>query len=156
MRPTTTGTAPTTNPALETVRALMQVFSTKDLSLLDDSVTPDFVDHGSPVPLPPGPEGYRRVLTYVTRVLDITYEVCDEIVTEDRIVVRARAHGRGVAAVHGPQAAGVPYVMETVHVFRTEGRRLAEHWGVRDELGVLVQLGLAPAVDPAVLETATA
>ena len=26
-----------------------------------------------------------------------------------------------------------------------EGELLAEHWGVRDELGVLVQLGVLPA-----------
>jgi hypothetical protein len=35
--------------------------------------------------------------------------------------------------------------MDTLHVFRTEGELLAEHWGVRDELGVLVQLGVLPA-----------
>ena len=35
--------------------------------------------------------------------------------------------------------------MDTVHVYRTEGSRLAEHWGVRDELGVLIQLGVLPA-----------
>jgi len=35
--------------------------------------------------------------------------------------------------------------METMHIYRAEGDRLAEHWGVRDELGVLFQLGvLAP------------
>ena len=156
MTTTTWETGSSVNPALATARALMTAIGTGDLGLIDDSVTDDFVDHGSPVPLPPGPEGYRRVLTYVTRVLDITYEVCEEIVTPDRIVIRARAHGRGVAAVHGPQAAGKPYTMDTLHVFRTEGRRLAEHWGVRDELGAMVQLGLVPAVDPAALEAATA
>ena len=35
--------------------------------------------------------------------------------------------------------------METIHVFRTEGQRLAEHWGVRDELGALIQMGVVPA-----------
>jgi hypothetical protein len=47
--------------------------------------------------------------------------------------------------VHGEAAAGKPYEMNTLHVYRTEGDRLAEHWGVRDELGVLVQLGVLPA-----------
>jgi predicted ester cyclase len=136
------------NPALGAARAVMTAINSKDLSGLDTTVTADFVDHGSPVPLPPGPDGYRQVLTYVTQVLDIHYEVMDEIVTDDRIVIRARAHGRGVAAMHGSEAAGRPYVMDTVHIFRTEGPLLAEHWGVRDELGVLVQLGLVPASYP--------
>ena len=34
--------------------------------------------------------------------------------------------------------------MPTLHVYRTEGDRLAEHWGVRDELGVLQQIGALP------------
>jgi hypothetical protein len=38
--------------------------------------------------------------------------------------------------------------MDTVHIFRTEDELVAEHWGVRDELGVLVQLGLVPTPYP--------
>lgn len=100
------------------------------------------------MPLPPGPEGYRQILTFVTQVLDISYEVLDEVVTEDRIVVRAIGHGRGVAAVHGPATDGRPYTMQAVHIYRTEGDRLAEHWGVRDELAALVQLGVVPSPYP--------
>lgn len=69
----------------------------------------------------------------------------DEAVTEDRIVFRALGRGRGVAEVHGPAAAGKAYAMETVHIYRTEGDRLAEHWGIRDELSALVQLGVVPS-----------
>ena len=43
---------------------------------------------------------------------------------------------------------GKPYVVETAHFFRTERDRLAEHWGVRDELSVLVQLGVLPSPYP--------
>lgn len=59
-------------------------------------------------------------------------------------VIRATAHGTGTAALHGPEAEGKPYTMTTMHIYRTEGDRLAEHWGVRDEVGVLRQLGLVP------------
>ena len=95
-------------------------------------------------PLPAGPEGYRQILTFVTQVLAIRYDVLDEFATEDRIVVRARAHGIAVAPVHGEAFAGRPYAMDTLHVYRTAGDRLAEHWGVRDELGVLQQIGALP------------
>ena len=158
MTTTTTGPDPLlqVQPALATARALMRAINDRDLSPIETSVTADFVDHGSPVPLPPGPEGYRQVLGYVTSVLDISYEVLEEIVTADRVVIRARAHGRGVASVHGPDHAGQPYTMDTIHVFRTEGPLLAEHWGVRDELGVLVQLGLVPTVYPSELDGSTA
>lgn len=38
--------------------------------------------------------------------------------------------------------------MTTVHIYRTEGLLLAEHWGVRDELGARIQLGALPALAP--------
>ncbi len=138
------------NAALPAARAVFDAINSKDLSCLDDAVTADFVDHGSPFPLPPGPDGYRQILTFVTRVLSVRYEVMDEFATEDRIVIRAVAHGVAVAPVHGAEFAGRPYAMPTVHIYRTEGDRLAEHWGVRDELGVLQQIGALPAPVPPV------
>lgn len=141
---TTTTESLTVNTALPAAHAVFEAINSGDLSCLDNAVTEDFIDHGSPFPLPPGPEGYRQILTFVTQVLSIRYEVLDEFATEDRIVVRAVAHGTSVAPVHGPEFAGRPYTMPTLHVYRTEGDRLAEHWGVRDELGVLQQIGALP------------
>ncbi len=136
------------NPARPAAYRIFDAINSRDLRAIDGAVTADFVDHGSPMPLPPGPEGYRQILTFVTQVLDVSYEILDEVVTEDRIVFRALGRGRGVAAVHGPGTEGKPYAMETVHIYRTEGDRLAEHWGVRDELAALVQLGVVAAPYP--------
>lgn len=136
---------PDPNPALAAARDVFDAINTKDLSRIPDLVTDEFVDHGSPFPLPPGPAGYQQVLTYVTQVLQIRYEIADLFSTADRVVIRAVAHGNSVAAVHGAQFGGRPYLMDTLHVYRTEGDRLAEHWGVRDEVGVLIQIGALPA-----------
>ena len=138
-------TAPAVNPALPAAMRVLDAINSGDLSCLPECVTADFVDHGSPVPLPPGPEGYAQALGFVTGVLGIRYEVEEIIETPDRIVLRARAHGVGVGHVHGPAAEGRPYSMQTVHIFRTDGDRLAEHWGVRDELGAMREMGLIPA-----------
>ena len=133
-----------TNPAQTAAMAVFDAINSGDLSCIDDVVTADFVDHGSPFPLPPGPEGYHQILTFVTQVLQIRYTVEDVFSTDDRVVVRATARGVGVDDVHGAGSAGRPYEMATVHIYRTEGDRLAEHWGVRDELGARMQLGTVP------------
>ena len=133
-----------TNSALPAALAVFDAINTGDLSCLEWCVTDDFVDHGSPIPIPPGPEGYRQILTFVTQVLRIRYELEDVFATDDRVVVCATANGVGVDEVHGPGAEGRGYRMATVHVYRTEGDRLAEHWGVRDELGARQQLGVLP------------
>jgi len=138
-------------PTLTAALAVFDAINTGSLEILDDVVTDDFVDHGSPIPLPPGPAGYRQILRFVHGVLNVRYSIEDAFATPDRVVVRAVAAGIGVDVIHGPGTAGQPYRMDTVHVFRTEGDRLAEHWGVRDEYGVRVQLGAITPPDPAAL-----
>lgn len=133
------------NPASLAAQRVFDAINSGDLSCVPECVTDDFVDHGSPFPLPPGPEGYARILGYVHDELKIRYSREDLIETADRIVIRARATGVGLARFHGPAAAGKPYEMTTIHIYRTEGDRLAEHWGVRDELGAMVQMGVVPA-----------
>lgn len=142
------------NPALSSAHTVFAAINSGDLSAVPDCVTDDFVDHGSPFPIPPGPAGYVRILTWVTRVLRLHYEIADTVVTADRLVIRADGTGPGVAEVHGPTAVGRDYAMSTIHIFRTEGPLLAEHWGVRDEVGALVQLGVLPTPDPAALDAA--
>ena len=136
------------NAALPAAMAVLDAINSGDLAVLDTAVTADFVDHGSPFPLPPGPEGYRQILGFVHHQLKVRYELEDVVETEDRIVLRARARGVGLAGFHGPEAAGRPYVMQTMHIYRTEGDRLAEHWGVRDELGAMRQMGVVPPPEP--------
>ncbi len=133
------------NAASTAATRVFAAINSGDLSCLPECVTSDFVDHGSPFPLPPGPEGYAQILGFVHGVLRIRYELLDTIETDDRIVIRALAHGIGATEFHGPEAEGRPYTMQTIHVYRTEGDRLAEHWGVRDELGSLIQMGVMPA-----------
>jgi ketosteroid isomerase-like protein len=133
------------NPAIDAARRVFDAINSGDLSCLPECVTDDFVDHGSPFPLPPGPGGYAQILGFVHGVLRIRYEILDTIDTPDRVVLRARASGVGAAGFHGPDADGKPYTMQTIHIYRTHGDRLAEHWGVRDELGAMIQMGVVPA-----------
>lgn len=140
------------NRALPAALAVFDAINSADLSAIPHCVTDDFVDHGSPFPIPAGPDGYVRILTWVTGALRLHYEIADTITTDDRIVLRAVASGPGVAQIHGPAAVGHDYAMSTIHIYRTEGALLAEHWGVRDEVGAMVQMGVLPAPDPAALD----
>jgi predicted ester cyclase len=138
--------------------AVFQVFESGDLERIRDLVTDDFVDHGAPPGLAsPGPDGYIGVLRYVTGVLQIRSEVHDVVADGDQVAIRATAHGVHRTDFLGVPATGRPYAMHTMHLYRAEGDRLAEHRGIRDELGVLVQLGaMAPPAPPAPDTTAVA
>lgn len=134
------------NPAMISAMRVFEAINSGDLSCLPECVTADFVDHGSPMEIPPGPEGYAQILGFVTRVLRISYRLEDVFATDDRIAFRATASGIGTEEVHGAAVAGRPYDMTTIHIYRTEGDKLAEHWGVRDELGAMRRMGVLPAL----------
>ena len=69
----------------------------------------------------------------------------------DKVAIRATAYGVHNTDHLGVPATGRPYAMPTMHLYRGEGDRLAEHWGVRDELTVLQQVGAIPTAPPPTL-----
>ncbi len=126
----------------------MDALNTGQLEKIRDLVTDDFVDRGSPVPLPAGADGYIEMLTFVTEVLQIRYEVHDVVANGDMVAIRATAHGVNAVSPQGIEPTGRPFSMKTAHFFRSRDGRLCEHWGVRDELDVLYQVGaLTPPDD---------
>jgi predicted ester cyclase len=137
-------------PAERAARGVFEAFESRDLERIRDLVTDDFVDHGAPPGMAsPGPDGYIAVLRYVTGVLGIRYEVHDVVADGDKVAIRPTAHGVHRSGFLGVPATGKPYAMHTMHLYRAEGDRLAEHWGVRDEFGVLVQLdAVTPPTPP--------
>jgi predicted ester cyclase len=130
-------------PAEHAALEVLATFESGQHDRVHDLVTADFVDHGAPAGLPPGPDGYIAVLRYLTEVLQIRYEVHDVLAAGDRVAIRATAHGIHNTSLVGAPT-GKPYAMATMHLYRADGDRLAEHWGVRDEYGVLVQVGALP------------
>jgi len=123
--------------------------NSRQLGIIRHLVTDDFIDHGSPVPLPQGPDGYIAILTFVTTVLQVRYEVHDVVSAGDTIAIRATAHGVNAVSPRGVDVTGRPFAMKTAHFFRIRDGRLCEHWGIRDELDVLYQVGaLAPPAIP--------
>jgi predicted ester cyclase len=139
------------------VADLMDALNSRQLEKIRNLVTDDFVDHGSPVPLPPGPDGYIAILTFVTTVLQVRYEVHDIVYSGDMVVIRATAHGVNAVSPQGIEPTGRPIAMKTAHFFRSRDGRLCEHWGIRDELDVLYQVGALtpPVVDLTNLPTSS-
>jgi predicted ester cyclase len=77
----------------------------------------------------------------VTSVLQIRYELDDVICDGDMVAIRATAHGVNAVSPQGVDSTMRPFAMKTAHFFRCRDGRLCEHWGVRDELDVLYQVG---------------
>lgn len=132
-------------PVERAARAVFAAIGSGDFDAIRDLVTADFVDHGAPPGLvPPGPDGYIATLRFVRDVLRVRYEMHETVAAGDLFAARATIHGVHNSDHLGFPATGRPYAMATMHMYRAEGDRLAEHWGVRDELGALWEAGALP------------
>jgi predicted ester cyclase len=113
---------------------------------VDELFRPDYVDHNAA-----GPSGPEWVVTVATRLRtafpDLTHEVHDVIADGDLVALRTTMRGTQDGEF-GPlklPPSGRRIEIATFHVFRLVEGRLAEHWAVRDDLGMLRQLGAVPA-----------
>ena len=60
----------------------------------------------------------------------------------DRVAIRCTMHGTHAREWMGTPPSGRSFAAEHIHIYRLDGDRIAEHWGVRDDLGMLRQVGM--------------
>jgi steroid delta-isomerase-like uncharacterized protein len=118
-----------------------------DLAAIDELVTPDFVSHSAPPGLPGGPAGLKQwVAIFQAAFPDLYSEVDDVISDGDRVVERFHAGGTHRGDFFGIPPTGRSGTTTGINIFRVVDGRIAEHWGNSDDLGLMVQLGVIPAM----------
>jgi lactoylglutathione lyase len=133
-----------TDPDPDAAVALRYVdyLSTGDEAILTEAFTADHLDHVS------GRRGVEMmpvVRQWIAATMaDAEYEVHGVTSGGGLVMLWVSTRGRHVGSGF-PQLAGRPptgrtVVAEAVHIFRVREGRLAEHWAVRDDLGLLRQL----------------
>jgi len=136
----------TTNTQRMVERIPLEVLNNGNFGLLDELVATDFVEHTTQPGVPPTREGFKQALMALkTAFPDLHYVIEDSIETGDRIVHRVTASGTMKADFMGIPATGKRAIWTEIHIGRVANGRLAEHWGLVDQLGMLVQLGIVPA-----------
>ena len=116
-------------------------FSNGDLNVIDELIAPDCVEHqrGNS----PGAVGAKRVVrTLHSWFADFRLEIQDLVAHEDLVWIRNRATGTNTGRFLGFEPTGKPIDITVFDVVRIEDGRIVEHWGVADQLGVALQLGL--------------
>jgi lactoylglutathione lyase len=126
-------------------------FRTGDEAILAEAFAPDFFDHVS------GQRGVqimRLVRGWIdASFADSEYEV-HGVTSGGGLVMlwfssRARHIGSAFPQFAGREPTGRTIVAESVHIFRVTDGKLAEHWAVRDDLGVLRQVESPEPIDTA-------
>lgn len=125
------------------VRAQTELFGQGRAELAHELVTPGCVDHTAPADIPAGPEGIKAVVGWLQRAFgELRYRVDDAFGAGDRVALRCTVTGVHSGELAGRPPTGRRFETTQIHMYRLEGGRIAEHWGARNDLSMLMQLGL--------------
>jgi predicted ester cyclase len=137
--------------AAEIALAMGRIFNLGDEEAAQTYVAPGFVDHEAPEGSPGGPDGYLATAGYMRAAFsDATWQPEDFFATADRFAVRLRFSGVHTGEFLGIPATGRSINVQHLHLYRISGGQVTEHWGGRDDLALLTQLGVfTPGAAPA-------
>ena len=129
-----------------TTRRIIDVFNSGNLAGLDELFAENYYDHATPPGISPDLSGVKLFFTALRSAFpDFSYTVEDEITEGDKVVIRVTGHGTMEGEFLGMPATGKSATWSEIHLGRYENDKLVEHWANVDQLGMLQQLGLAPA-----------
>jgi predicted ester cyclase len=131
-------------------RIAVEVFSQGRLEVVDEILAPDFTEH---IALPPGVPAGREGLKAIAKALrqgfpDLTYRLDFQIAEGDYVAGYVTVSGTHKGEMFGMPATGKRAEWPETHIVKIVNGKITEHWGVVDQLGMLRQLGLAPASEP--------
>jgi predicted ester cyclase len=127
-------------------RIPLEIFNNSNFGLIDELLSTDFVDHTAPPTFGPTRQGFKAVATALkTAFPDLRYTIEDAIESGDKIVHRLSATGTMKADFMGMRATGKRATWNEIHIGKVVNGRLTEHWGVIDQLNMLVQLEVIPS-----------
>jgi predicted ester cyclase len=125
-------------------RALEEIYAKGHLELADELIHPNFVDHQPAHPeRPSGPESVKQTVQELQSTFgELRFEVEDEIAEGNKVVQLATFSGRHTGPLMGHEPTGREFAVRHVYIWRIADGKIVEHWGSRDDLGLLGQLGL--------------
>lgn len=120
-----------------------EVFSQGKLEVIDEVVHPDFVDHGRPWEgISPDREGLKVMVRRLREAFpDWTSTVHHVVAEGDLVVQHETATGTMRGELVGMPPSGKKASWDAIHLVRFQDGKIAEHWVVVDQLGMLQQLG---------------
>lgn len=128
------------------IRFQEEVFNEGRLELVDELLSPDYVEHAvMPPGMTPDRNGVKQQVEMYRRAFpDGRVTVEDTIAEGDMVVVRWSGVGTHQADLFGAPATGRRVTVTGIDINRMKDGRIVEHWGEVDLAGMLQQVGAMP------------
>lgn len=130
-----------------------RMWNERDFAACTDLMAESFVEHGA-APFAAsapgrvhGPTAMRETMEWLlTQFPDLRFDVEALVAEDDLVAARVRATGSNLGRLSGfLPASGKAFNYTQSHWFRIADGKLAEHWATRDDLTVMLQLGVVTA-----------
>ena len=136
--------SPETNKAV-VMRWIEEGVNKGNLTVADEVVAADCVEHAPGPALAPGREGAKqRVAGYRVAFPDLHVTVEDIITAGDRVVTRWAVRGTHKGPLMGIPPTNKPATWVSIHINRVVDGQITEDWHASDLLGVMRQVGIFP------------
>jgi predicted ester cyclase len=122
-------------------RIIEEGFNQGNLAVADELVAAGAVEHqrggaGD------GPEGVKRTISILRSAFpDFTITIDEVAVVGDKVWARQRGGGTNLGSFAGFPPSGRKAFTDVIDICRFEDGKMVEHWGVPDQLGMMMALG---------------
>ena len=124
-------------------RIPLEIVNNNKFELVDEFYSTNYVEHTPQPGVAPTREGTKQTVIALKKAFpDLRYTIEDVIDSGDKIVHRLTARGTMTADFAGMAATNKPATWTEIHIGKVVNGRVTEHWGVIDQLSMLVQLGV--------------
>ena len=130
-----------------TVRRFVdEAMNKKNLDVGDDLLTADVIFHTPSGEALEGIEGWKRYAgMFITAFPDLDFKVEDTIAGSSKVVLRWVGTGTHRGNLRSIPPSGKQVSFPGVAIYRLEGDKIAEMWGMIDMLGLMQQIGAIPS-----------
>jgi C-1 hydroxylase len=120
------------------VRGFIEAYNERKLDLIDDFVSPDYIDHSNNV----GREGLKQLIAMGLNSFPDWLETIEDIIAEgDKVWVRLTYTGTHKGEFMGLTPTGKKITSKAVDIYRIVDGKLAEYWNVTDNVNIFKQVG---------------
>jgi len=130
-----------------TQRRFIDEYQSKgDEAVAKELLADDFVDRTPFGPIPGTKEGVLQLFAMLRGAFpDLHAEVHEMLVDGDKVITRKTFHGTHQGELMGIPATGKHVAWDVIDILRYEDGKMAEHWNVVDQFGLMSQLGVIPS-----------
>ncbi len=129
------------------LRVFDEIFNQGDVSVVEEIFSADYVDHSAPPGFPPGLGSLKQSVMLFRRAFpDLHIQIEDLIAEGDKVVARLTYQGTHLGDFMGIPPSGKKLSESGIAIDALKDGKIVEHWVVRDDLGLLQQLGVIPGM----------